>query len=194
MPNSISDRLLSIGIKETDAPLQFVLSTDLKPKSATEIATRLVILSYMIGVYYDVDPKDLTEQLKKFKLYDELTDAEKEVLKKNVYDEQDIIDAGWLQECIEVLAWALGMTSRTLDHSLEATVTMAENIPVMKNPERFIQKASTVSMEKLFEEYAVLHHIYHFLQTEEHLLLDADIILERQRAINWICGIENDWK
>lgn len=194
MPDSITNRLSVLGIKPTDVSQKFVLSTDLKVKSASEIATRLVILSYMIGVYYDVDAKDLTEQLKKYKLYDSLTAAEKEVLAKKEYEEQDIIDAGWLQECIEVLTWCLGMTSKTLDHSAEATISMAEHIPVMKNPEKFIQKASTVSLDKLFEEYSVLHHIYHLLQNEEHLLLDADIILERQRAINWVCGVENDWK
>jgi hypothetical protein len=188
MPTAITNRLANLGIQATEIPLQFPLSTDLKPKSASEVATRLVILSYMIGVYYDVDAKDLVEQLKKYKLFAALTPHELEVLSKKEYDDQDIIDAGWLQECIEVLAWALGMNSKPLDHATEASVSMAVHIPVMKNPEKFIQKAALVSQEALFEEYSILHHLYHYLQNEEHLLLDADIILERYRAINWVCG------
>ena len=194
MNTLLNERLVALGVKLTDIPPVIKSIEDLKLKSASEVATRLVILSYLIGVYYDVDAKDLVEQLKKYRLYASLTEAELELLSKKEYDEQDIIDAGWLQECIEILGWALGMSNKPLNHQNEAGLSMAEYIPVMKNPEKFIQKATLLNTPSLYNEYLVLHHVYHYLQQEEHLLIDADIILERCRAMNWLCGIDLEWK
>ncbi|MEY3451543.1 MAG: hypothetical protein RL711_1369 [Bacteroidota bacterium] len=193
MISRITERLSALGVQITTIAPAINSVDDLHLKSPSEVAKRLVILSYLIGVYYDVDAKDLVEQLKKYKLYGSLTPAEQALLSQNEYDEQDVIDAGWLQECIEIVGWSLGMSNKPLDHQNEAGLSMAEYIPVMKNPEKFIEKAALLSPEKILEEYLVLHHIFHFLQHEEHLLIDADIILERCRAINWICGIDTDW-
>lgn len=193
MISRIAARLSALGVQMTTIAPAINSVDDLKLKSPSEVAKRLVILSYLIGVYYDVDAKDLVEQLKKYKLYNSLTPAELTLLSQNEYDEQDVIDAGWLQECIEILGWSLGMSNKPLDHQNEAGLSMAEYIPVMKNPEKFIEKASLLSPEALLEEYLILHHLFHFLQQEEHLLIDADIILERCRAINWLCGIDTEW-
>ena len=194
MLSIITERLAQLGVSITDVAPKFNSSAELQLKSASEVAVRLLILSYLIGVYYDVDSKDLVLNLKKYKLYNDLTEDEKELIGKTLYDEQDFIDAGWLQECIEILGWSLGMCNKNLDHQNEATLSMAEYIPVMKNPERFIDKAALINIDVIYEEYLVLHHLYHFLKKEDHLLIDADIILERRRAMNWLVGVDLEWK
>ena len=65
MISRIAARLSALGVQMTTIAPAINSVDDLKLKSPSEVAKRLVILSYLIGVYDDVDAKDLVEQLKK---------------------------------------------------------------------------------------------------------------------------------
>jgi hypothetical protein len=181
---------LGIPVSESELAIPNVLSV--KTPSAENVANRLLVLSYMMGVYYDVAGEELENQLRKYKLYAHLTDNEKSIIAKKEYTDEDFIEVGWWQECIQVLAWALGITNK-IDHTEDAESGLAEKLPIMKKNESFLANAKLRSNEELYAAYFDLFHIYQYLLENEHLLLDADRVLERYRAIAWVVGDLKHW-
>ena len=157
-----------------------------------EVAKRALVIAYMIGVYYDVNSEDLKSLIDKQGLSDSLSVYETEILAKSEYDEEDMNNAGWWQESLQVLCWALKLTDE-VNPLNEAEMTLADQLPLSKSIKKFVSNAMLISQNQLFEQYFIYNTIYHYLEKNEHILLDADRILERYNTLKWLVGEEKVW-
>ena len=95
--------------------------SELRPASAQDVARRSLVLGYMIGIGFRQPGSRLKGELEKWGLYPSTSAAERTLLAKQEYAEQEIVDATWLTECVQSLGWA----SRRSITFADATMTSA---------------------------------------------------------------------
>jgi hypothetical protein len=76
-------------------------------RSGQDIAKRLLILTYLNVVEESGDKKEITTFLKKEGLWDDVSEDEKELLKKSRLTKQDKIGLSWRSEGIWLMLWAI---------------------------------------------------------------------------------------
>src|SRR5690554_4011017 len=82
---------------------------ELEFRTAKQIAERILVLSYIYALTFDVEIQDIKEKLIFYKLNDALSENEKKLLFKSSLTKQEKADISWLPEAIEVLGWAIGL-------------------------------------------------------------------------------------
>ena len=115
------------------------VESELAPQSAQSLAARVVILSYMVGVGYGESGPQLKKALEKYDLYRSTSAEEQRLLSADKLSEQEIIDATWLAECIQALAWSLGRTD--LDPFKDRDFDLSKLPDPFTDPTRFITTA-----------------------------------------------------
>jgi hypothetical protein len=166
--------------------------TELTPPDAKTVAIRAFIVGYLIGLHYEVSGEKLTAYLQQYKLWDYVTDTEKAFLKKVELTNEEKNDIGYWCECIQVLAWALGLTG--LDHKKPCEETLADLFPPYVDPWFRINTARLVPFELIYEQCDLLYRLHWAVKhADKELPYDQDIIMERHKAINWLAGVEKNW-
>jgi hypothetical protein len=77
----------------------------LQPPSAKDIARRAFVLSHIIGLAYDIKPAQLKKSLEKWSLWPYVTPSEARLLSGNTASKQERINASWLPDAVQSLAW-----------------------------------------------------------------------------------------
>jgi hypothetical protein len=167
----------------------------LNPRSAVEVARRSLVLGYMIGIGFRQPGAKLKAELTKWKLYGDASPEERALLEQSEYDDQERIDATWLTECVQSLAWALGMAE--LDHFRRCDDDLGPKFPIMRDPSTFITAARLRPFEEIYFAADLLYRL-HWAARNARLLgqpsmLSEGLIAERRKAVDWMIGVAPDW-
>ena len=183
------------GIRVNEA-LPFIEDPEeLRPISAQEVARRSLVLGYMIGIGYRQPGNRLKAHLEKWGLYESTSSAERALLEKEEYSEKEIVDATWLTECVQSLAWGLGMAE--LDHFRRCDNDLGPKFPIMADPSNFIAAARLRGFKEIYFQSDLLYRL-HWASRDDlfhgrSAKLDEGLIRERRKAMDWMLGLETDW-
>jgi len=169
---------------------------DLTPPTADEVARRILVLSAQIAISYGAERPALIEYLKSHALWEAASQRERALLEKERYTPQEEIDATWLTECVQVLAWGLGFVQ--LDPFRACDPDLASHVPTPRaSPAEWIAAARLRPFEEIYGQCDLLYCLHWAVREAqrhgEPPPVDGGVILERHRAINWLAGVERDW-
>lgn len=186
-------RLRSIGIVLHDdlPPLQdedYVI-----PRSAAEIAERVMILTYLNVSATD---QSLRQQIMMFliheKLWNKVTEDEKQLLHKSRLSDEDLTTIFWRSESIWALLWAiqkidtLELPQRSAD--LQAIFPLIPGF--LESPSKFIQDAAIRDVSELMDQYDFLFRLNWALRqdpaAEGSAPVDEGVAHERFTALDWL--------
>jgi hypothetical protein len=183
------------GIR-VNAALPFIEAPEeLRPVSAHDVARRSLVLGYMIGIGFRQPGSRLKAQVEKWGLYQSTSSAERMLLDKEEYSQQEIVDATWLTECVQSLAWGLGLAE--LDHFRGCDNDLGPKFPIMSDPAGFIAGARLRDFEDIYYQSDLLYRL-HWASRDDRMhgraaTLDEGLIRERRKAMDWMLGVEADW-
>src|SRR5215204_2411957 len=119
---------------------------ELHPQDACSVATRIVVLNHVITIGFGGDASRLMACLKDFGLFERASAKEQELLSKSAHSQQEKINATWLTECVQSLAWCLGLVD--LDPFRRCDDDLASHFPrPFGDPSRFIAEATLRSLD-----------------------------------------------
>ncbi len=110
--------------------------------------------------------------------------------------EQDKIDAEWMAESVQGLAWCMGLVE--LDPFRGCDDNLASHLPKpFSDPSAFIDTARLKPFEEIYQQ-ADLHYRLHWAARSaklrgEQTAVREDWILERRKSLDWVIGVEGDW-
>lgn len=179
-----------------NATLPFIESPDeLRPKSAREVARRSLVLGYLIGIGFGQPSLKLKTELLKWNLYGDASPDEQLLLEKSHYEPQEKINATWLTECVQSLAWGLSMAA--LDHFRRCDGDLGPKFPIMHDPAFFIAAARLRPFEEIYLEADLLYRL-HWAARNARMFgqassLEEGLIAERRKAVDWMVGVASEW-
>jgi hypothetical protein len=189
------DFLRKKGIRVNEA-LPFIEDiSELTPQSAQSVAQRCIVLGYMIGIGFDQAGSKLKEKLNEWDLYQFTSSQERMLLEKSEYSEQEKTNATWLTECVQSMAWGLGIAE--IDHQRRCDDDLGPKFPIMQDPREFIENSSLKPMEDIYFQSDLLYRM-HWASRDDRLnsrplKLEEGLISERRKGMDWMLGVEQDW-
>src|SRR5436190_22546224 len=92
------------ALPELESPEQ------LSPQNPQDVASRIIVLSYVIGVGYGADARRLSSSVEKFGLSAYVSAKEEDMLRRSDHTEAEKTNAStWLPECVHGLAWCINL-------------------------------------------------------------------------------------
>ena len=197
LAKSKSNRLLAqYGVLTNDALPCIEEIGALKPQMPELVARRAIILTYIIGIAFDQPGSKLLQPLQEYGLANSLSAREDQMLKLESYPKQDKIDAGWLDESIQSLAWTLGLAE--LDPFKNSDDDLPTIIPEpFSDPTDFIDSARLRPFDEIYQQ-ADLYYRLHWVARDQKRNktsppLSNGVMRERRRALDWVLGVRADW-
>ena len=184
----------SIEVNETLPLIEAI--KELSPQDARSVAIRSVVLSYVIGIGFGADTRHLKSSLENWGLLAHASEQEQELLSRSEHTPQEKINATWLTECAQSLAWCLGLVE--LDPFRRCDDDLASHFPQpFTDPTAFIFEATMRPLEEVYQQ-ADLHYRLHWAARNarlmgHHTTIDEGLISERRKALDWVIGVEPDW-
>ncbi len=171
---------------------------ELSPQTAEAVATRTVVLTYIIGLGYGQTGERMKRALVDFGLFDDVSDKEQELLNATKISKQDEINCAWLSECVQSLAYCLGMVE--LDPFQNCDDDLASEFPPsFTDPSTFIASATLRPFLDIYQQ-ADLHYRLHWAARNHRWRLwrprfpvKESLIAERRKPLDWVIGVEAEW-
>lgn len=169
---------------------------ELSPQDAPSVATRSVVLSYVIGIGFGADAPRLKASLDGSGLYGHASAHERALLSRSEHTSQEKVEAMWLTECVQSLAWCLGLVE--LNPFQRCDDDLASHFPrPFTDPTGFISTASLRPIDEIYQQVD-LHYRLHWAAGNARLMgrlstVDEGLISERRKALDWVIGAERDW-
>jgi hypothetical protein len=175
--------------------------TEIVIRSAADIAKRIFILVYM-GVYAeDGDRDEIMHFFKSEKLWDFISENEKELLLKKKLTEKDKIYISWRSEAIYLLLWSI--------HKIEELALPVEQCDIagmldllpdaFESTKEFIESATVRTRREILDQSDLIYRLHWAVReadsNDDDIPADMDpgIIQEWHYAINWITFYDEDW-
>lgn len=184
------------GVPTNDHLPQLEEESELNPPSARDVARRCMIMSHVIGIGFGVDAVKLRKAASAWGLMECASSLETDMLSRSTHTEQERINATWLVECLQSLAWCLGLADLTpMQHCDE---DLASKFPApFTDPSLFIASAQLRPLEDIYRQ-ADLHYRLHWAARNARLTgsefpVSEGILRERRKALDWAIGVESDW-
>jgi len=192
---SNTHKLARLGIEVPNNLPQIEPLEEVSPRSSVEVASRLCALSYVIALGFGAKGKDLKPFLDEYDLMDSVTDHEKSLLDLDILPEQERINASWLPECAQALAWCINLAE--LNHFDHCDNDLASKIPFKSDPGAFISNAALKPLEEIQQQSDLLYRMHWYARdctlNGVEGPLNEGIISRRRKAIDWVYGVEEDW-
>ena len=169
---------------------------ELAPQTAHAVATRGVVLSYVIGLGFGGTGDQIKPALVDYGLLDALSANELQLVESDAISDQEKINCTWLTECAQSLAYCLGMAD--LDPFRPCDDDLASNFPdPFTDPKPFIESATLRPFEEIYFQ-ADLHYRIHWAARNSRLTgadcpIQEGFIRERRKPLDWVIGVESDW-
>lgn len=189
-------RLQQLGIPTLEHLPELEAPADLSPRSAAEVARRVMILSHVAGLGFGAPTDVLAGALEDFDLWDHLSESELDLFESEQLTEEEKAAALWQPECIQSFAWCLGVAG--LDSLRECDDDLVSHFPApFQDPSDFIATAKLRPFEEIYRE-ADFHYRLHWAARNAALKGEAfpgseAVIEHRRRALDWVIGTEEDW-
>lgn len=169
---------------------------EVTPRKATDVAARAFAMSNLTGIGYKANRRKIKKDLIAYNLWDFVTPDERKDLGSLRVSEKTRIHYQWLCECIQGLAWCLGVVE--IDHFSRCNEKLADLIPPKTNPKRFIEKAKLRPLEEIQKQVDLLYRMNWAAKVKDRHKgvknLNYNVITERRRAIDWVYGVERNWE
>lgn len=168
---------------------------ELHAQNARSVATRCIVLGYVIRIGIGGNAASYKDLLEKFDLYHNASPSEQDLLSRDNHTRQELIDATWLTECVQSLAWCLGMVN--LDPFQHCDDDLASHFPDFEvDPRDFISRSSLRPFDEIYQQ-ADLHYRLHWAARNARLTgqpcrVKEGLIGERRKALDWVIGVA-DW-
>ena len=182
---------------EINANLPIIETLDeLTPQTANTVATRAVVLSYVIGLGFGQTGDRMKPPLVEYGLLDAVSPNELQLLDADSISDQDKINCTWLTECIQSLGYCLGITE--LDPFRPCDNDLASNFPpAFTDPSDFIQSATLRPFADIYGQ-ADLHYRIHWAARNARLTgsecpIQEGFIAERRKPLDWVIGVSDEW-
>lgn len=154
-----------------------------------------VVLCAVIGLGYGVPGSKLRSSLEAYSLWNDVTNAEKELLAKASVTQQEKVNCTWLAESVQVLSWGLGLVE--MDHFKQCEDALSTKWPMGKAPTEFIEGAKLRPFDEIYLECDLLYRLHWASRAawlkKQQSKLNESIIQERDRAVRWLAGVGQDW-
>ncbi len=166
------------------------------PQTAQVVATRGVVLSYIIGLGFGGTGKEIKPAIVEHGLLAALSASELALLDSAAISEQEEINCTWLTECAQSLAYCLGLVD--LDPFRHCDDDLASNFPdPFTDPKPFIEYATLRPIIEIYLQ-ADLHYRIHwaarsFRAAETNCTIEEGFIRERRKPLDWVIGFGDDW-
>ncbi|REK61603.1 MAG: DUF4272 domain-containing protein [Bacteroidetes bacterium] len=166
------------------------------------VAKRCLVLAALLQLYFGA-PNDFIESwLKENNLTEYLTSEEQKVLNTSQDDlsDQDKTDLYWTIEAIWALAW-VGNKHNDLTFNTGVEDSLANMLPSFRDnesSESFINGFKIRSKEEIFTKLDQFYRAHWFarnnsLNGKENSEIDIDLIMERRKALEWVCNKAEKW-
>lgn len=176
--------------------------SEVKIRTAPEIATRILILVYVAFVSEVPDEREnVIDFLKEHLLWDKVSPEEKALLLKKEWTEQEVINASWRSEAVWLLLWCIQKVDELalpIAHA-EVNEIMLRIPEFFTDPTTFIETAKVRSTAELLDASDLLYRI-HWATRNAGLnnkpmpaKLDPSVVMERHYAINWVTFYADEW-
>lgn len=180
--------------------------TEIEARSAEEIAKRAIACLIAIQVACDINRGENIEDsreffngfLEKYKVTNELTEAEKKII-FGIPEEQDVINMAWKYEAYWTLIWALGILDELDYPSQICNCDFAINVVAeCKDFNEFMKKVNLRSIDEILNEADLIYR-YHWACVDARIneknipaQLDSGVVIERHWGLNWLIGKGTD--
>ena len=184
----------SVQIGEALPPLEPV--EELCPQDAASVATRSIVLRYVMGIGFGVEARSLKASLQEFGLFEHTSAQEQGLLSRPEHTQKEKINATWLTECIQSLPWCLGLVD--LDPFRRCDDDLASHfLQPFSDPGGFISGATLRPFDEIYLQ-ADLHYRLRWATREARLMgtrcpVEQEVIAERRKALDWVIGVEANW-
>jgi len=169
--------------------------SEVRPRSAADIASRAFALSYFIRSAYGVDRKVLTKDLKNYGLWEHVTKSEKDALSARLNPNERKADISWTAESIQALAWCLELVA--MDHFRHCDDDLAEKFPVKTDPSEFISQAKIKPIEEIQRQCDLLYRMHSFARQARFegkaCPFEEVLVCKRRHAMDWVYGVKENW-
>jgi hypothetical protein len=188
--------LVRHGIQVNDFLPQIESPSDLRARSAEEIARRCMVLCHVIGIGFGGDSRQLKAALEEFDLWQYASPTEQDLLNRTEHTDQEKIDAIWLTECVQSLAWCLGLVE--LDHFRQSDDELASNFPEpFTDPRNFIAESTKRPFNEIYQQLD-LHYRLHWAARNARLKgtpcpVSEEWIEERRKGLEWAINADTEW-
>ena len=179
--------------------------SEIELKDKMEICKRALACFQVIQIACDINNDNYEESLEYFGpkleelgLKDVLNEKEEAILDGS-FEEQDVFDMAWAYEAYWALCWCLGLVDDITDAvdicDCEAAISFAD----VESVEEFAEKCELRSKEEILDMLDLYLRynwaIYHARMNEDASCgdLNASVIVERRRGLEWIVSDEDDW-
>ncbi len=185
----------ALGISAASTPPEVEDYFDPCPRSASEIAARVIILQGVVAVAYEVEPEPVVEWLREQDIWGHVSPHEVAFLENPCPPDEERLRLRWHQEAEWALPWAiskieaLGLPTRGCD-----TRRLVDEIipPLGSNFESFLASAELRAPGILLAEddrtYDLWCHVAAANRNHEPLPADLNywVLYERRYAFEWL--------
>lgn len=173
-------------------------------RSVNEVARRINIMAIFHAISEDEDSipffaKHIEEQ----DLQSDLSQIEKDVLRRGVLSEQEEINFSWYQESIVALLWSIRVVDKMQSIRNEMKLSsLYKFMPPEVNLTEFISLAILRSEKEILEEaefyycchWALRHpEVWGLFGKRKMKNFNFSVILERRKALEWVLEKTLDW-
>lgn len=166
------------------------------PRTATEIARRVIALHCTIAAAHGVFKSDLTEWLQEEHLWNELTPRELTFFSKKKNPRKEVIWMTWLVEAQVALLWSIGKLAELSPLTGKCNVgQVIAAVPAMFEPtSAFIKSAVRRSREKIKREEANIYDIHCNVDQAKRKRVpipngyDESVVFFRHYGLAWVTG------
>ncbi len=166
------------------------------PRTALEIARRVIVLHCVIAAAHGVSKQDMQEWLLEEHLWAELTPWELQFMTQSEPSEKAVIRMTWFVEAQAVLLWSIGK----LDDLPPPTQKCDTGLVIAAMPDLFeptapfidsalLRPAEAIEREELIS-YDIRGHIHQAIRKGQAIPegYDMDAVFFRHYGFNWVLG------
>jgi hypothetical protein len=175
-----------------------------KIRDVKDVVRRLLILSVIVDNvhgYENSTKADTIEWFKKVRLWDYVSDEEKEYLTSDKDVEKKAVQLSWRTESMKILFWAIGLIDKMDDPIKEADLRKAHDVSKerYKSVRDFINNSSLRDTEEILDETDYIYRVHWAIRQAglDNKNMPAgfnrDIVYERHYALNWLTCYADEW-
>lgn len=171
---------------------------DLDPPTADAVARRAVVLTGIIAsVGFGLERSEVVRALEGNGLWADVSPLERTLLTKDEPSRQEVVNASWMTECMQVLMWGLGRVE--LDHFQHCDDDLARHSddPRKVGEIRVLAAPELRPFDEIYQQCDMLYCLHWAARNQRlggpDVPYEEGIVMERHRAINWLAGVESEW-
>jgi hypothetical protein len=169
-------------------------------RPAAEIANRAMALLFVAARAEGLEQTRTMALISQYRLTNELTPEEQAFLATPTMSNADRAKFTWRYEAAWVLLWALGYVERLDRPDRSMDPAAAARIIADRGRDRFVREARLRPLPEILDEADIIYR-YHWATDDARVNgrpapagLDADVIMERHHALNWLIGyLDQAW-